>query len=172
VRREVLGQAHPFLGELSRELGETVDLSILDGDRVTFLDQVVAPQRLRAVSAVGESFPLHCCAPGKAVLAVLPPPRLAAAMPARLTAMTSHTITSRAALRLELGQVRVDGVAYDREEHTDGVCAVGAVIDPADHDPLAVSIPMPVQRFHGREAELAAALLATCARIRADLGRD
>ena len=71
VRRSVVIDVHPFMEELSRELEETVDLSILDGDRATFVDQVVSPHRLRAISAVGESFPLHCCANGKALLANL-----------------------------------------------------------------------------------------------------
>ncbi len=69
VRLGVVTEMHPFLTELSRELDETVDLSILDGDRADVVDQVVPPQRLRAVSAVGESFPLYCCANGKALLA-------------------------------------------------------------------------------------------------------
>lgn len=73
VRLGVVTEMHPFLTELSRELDETVDLSILDGDRADVVDQVVPPQRLRAVSAVGESFPLYCCANGKALLAALPP---------------------------------------------------------------------------------------------------
>ena len=73
VRLGGVMDVHPFMEELSRELEETVDLSILDGDRATFVDQVVSPHRLRAISAVGESFPLHCSANGKALLANLPP---------------------------------------------------------------------------------------------------
>jgi DNA-binding IclR family transcriptional regulator len=172
VRRDLLGRVHPYLQDLSRELGETVDLSILDGERVTFLDQVVAPQRLQAVSAVGESFPLHTCAPGKAILALLPGPRLAAALPARLAALTPNTITGPGALRRELARIREEGVAHDREEHTEGICAVGAVIDAAEERPMAVSVPMPAQRYHGREAELTAALLAATTRLRADLNAE
>jgi DNA-binding IclR family transcriptional regulator len=149
-----------------------VDLSILDSDRVTFLDQVVAPQRLRAVSAVGESFPLHACAPGKAMLAALSPTALATVLPARLTRLTANTIAAHSVLRAELNSIRDSGVGYDREEHTEGICAVGALIDPTDPAPMAVSAPMPAQRFHGREAELAAALLATCAEIRRELDAE
>ena len=63
--------AHPFLKELSQKTGETVDLSVLRRDYLIFLDQVVGDQRLRAVSAVGEAFPLTSTANGKAVLAML-----------------------------------------------------------------------------------------------------
>lgn len=165
VRLGVVTEMHPFLTELSRELDETVDLSILDGDRADVVDQVVPPQRLRAVSAVGESFPLYCCANGKALLAALPPERQARALPSRLAPLTANTITDRAALRDELNRIRVDGVAYDREEQTEGICAVGAVLRGVSVELVAVSVPVPAQRFYGREAELAGALLAWVSKV-------
>jgi DNA-binding IclR family transcriptional regulator len=172
IRRQLLARVHPYLQQLSRELNETVDLSVLDGDRVTFLDQVVAPQRLRTVSAIGESFPLHACAPGKAMLAALATEVLAALLPAQLQPLTGNTITSQAALRAELRSVRERGVGFDREEHTEGICAVGALVDRCDPTSMAVSVPLPSQRFHGREEELTRALLDTCAGIRQGLGAD
>ncbi|MEE6179203.1 IclR family transcriptional regulator [Mycobacterium sp. 050134] len=165
VRLGVVMDVHPFMEELSRELGETVDLSVLDGDRATFVDQVVSPHRLRAISAVGESFPLHCCANGKALLANLPPERQAS----RLTPLTPNTITSPAVLRKELERVRAEAVAYDREEQTEGICAVGAVLRGVPGQMVAVSVPVPAQRFYGREAALAAALLAWVERVSASL---
>ncbi len=159
VNRDSLATLHTALAELSRSLGETVDLSVLDGDSVRFLDQVVAPNRLQAVSAVGETFPLHSCAPGKAILDVLAQRGRTDLLPARAAALTANTLTTSAALRRELRQIRQAGVAYDREEHTEGICAVAVVIDPSADAPLAVSVPMPAQRFYGREAELRAAIL-------------
>ncbi|MCV7093089.1 IclR family transcriptional regulator [Mycobacterium interjectum] len=167
VRLGVVMDVHPFMEELSRQLEETVDLSILDGDRVTFVDQVVSPHRLRAISAVGESFPLHCCANGKALLASLPPEQ---ALPSRLARLTDNTITTPAALRRELERVRADGVAYDREEQTEGVCAVGAVLPGVGEQLVAVSVPVPAQRFYRRESELAQALLAWVEKTRRSLG--
>lgn len=166
VRLGVVVDVHPFMEELSRELGETVDLSILDGDRATFVDQVASPHRLRAISAVGESFPLHCCANGKALLAGLPPEQL----PGRLARLTPNTVTSPAALRKELERVRTEGVAYDREEQTEGICAVGAVLPGVSGQMVAVSVPVPAQRFYGRESELALALAAWVKQTRRSLG--
>jgi DNA-binding IclR family transcriptional regulator len=151
--------------ELSRELEETVDLSILDGDRATFLDQVVSPHRLRAISAVGESFPLHCCANGKALLANLPPEEQARAVPSRLARLTVNTITTPAALRKELEHIRAEGIAYDREEQSEGICAVGAVLKGVSDEMIAVSVPVPAQRFYRRESELAQALMAWVERV-------
>jgi DNA-binding IclR family transcriptional regulator len=158
VRRSVVFDLHPFIEELSRELEETVDLSILDGDRATFVDQVVSPHRLRAISAVGESFPLHCCANGKALLASLTQEEQARALPSRLAKLTANTITTPAALRKELERVRAEGIAYDREEQSEGICAVGAVLKNVGDERVAVSVPVPSQRFYRREAELARAL--------------
>jgi DNA-binding IclR family transcriptional regulator len=165
VRTSVVIDVHPFMEELSRELGETVDLSILDGDRATFVDQVVSPHRLRAISAVGESFPLHCCANGKALLANLPPEEQARAVPSRLARLTVNTITTPAALRKELERIRAEGIAYDREEQSEGICAVGAVLRGFSDEMIAVSVPVPAQRFYRRESELAQALLAWVERV-------
>jgi len=170
MRVDLIGRLRPYLEALSRELDETVDLSILDHGRVSFLDQVVAPQRLRAVSAVGESFPAHSCAPGKAMLASLSDPALRDAVPARLEALTPNTITTLSALRRELKLVRERGYALDREEHSEGICAVAAVVATGDATPMAISVPMPAQRFAGREPEVADRLVAICRQVPADPG--
>jgi DNA-binding IclR family transcriptional regulator len=165
VRISVVMDVHPFMEELSRELEETVDLSILDQERASFVDQVISSHRLRAISAVGESFPLHCCANGKAMLATLPLEKQAEILPKRLARLTPKTITTPAALRKELDRIRLEGVAFDREEQTEGVCAVGAVLRGLPEQLVAVSIPVPAQRFYRREQELAQTLLAWVERV-------
>lgn len=157
--RDLVGLLHPHIVSLSRQLSETVDVSVLDGTHVSFIDQVDAPHRLRAASAVGETFPLHTCAPGKALMASLSPSRLQEVLPSTLTASTSQTITSLSRLREQLEEVRATGIAYDYEEQNDGICAAGIAFTAAG-TLLAVSIPMPATRFAGREAECAEALLA------------
>ena len=158
ARRERFAALRPALESLSRELHETVDLSVLESDRALFIDQVVASRRLRAVSAVGDSFPLHSCANGKAMLAAMPEADRERIITGPLQRFTGHTLTEPAALRAELATVRESGVAIDREEQSDGVCAIGAVVSAGSAGLIAVSVPIPAQRFHGREAELAAAL--------------
>jgi hypothetical protein len=58
ARTDFVAIARPFLVRLSNELGETVDLATIRKDHLIFVDQVIGPQRLRTVSAVGETFPL------------------------------------------------------------------------------------------------------------------
>lgn len=160
--REALGeQLRPLLLRLRRELDETVDLAVLDGAAVRFVDQVPAPRRLRAMSSIGELFPLHCTANGKALLAALPEEETLALLPSRLPRLTPQTITSRGRLLKELAAIRVAGVAYDHEEHTEGICAVGVAIDVAgDPAAAAISVPVPSQRFAGNERRLANAVRA------------
>lgn len=163
-REALTDPLRPLLLELRDELDETVDLAVLDGDGVRFIDQLPAPQRLRAASAVGETFPLHCTANGKGLLAAMPEQRLQALLPERLPRLTAHTIASREALLDELAMVRSEGVAFDREEHTEGICAVGAAVLDDTGPVAAISVPVPSQRFAGRERELADAVRSTSSR--------
>jgi DNA-binding IclR family transcriptional regulator len=158
--REAIGERlRPVLLGLRRELDETVDLAVLDGSSVRFVDQVPAPRRLRAMSSVGEVFPLHCTANGKALLAAMPERQAISLLPGRLPRFTANTITGREELLAELATIRAEGVAYDREEHTEGICAVGvAISDGIDLTAAAISVPVPSQRFRGNEEQLASAL--------------
>lgn len=170
VGRGLRDEIRPHLERLSRELGETVDLSVLDGAELRFIDQIAAPHRLRAVSEVGATFPLHCTANGKAIMAALPHARVDALLPSRLYAFTTTTITSRPDLWAELDRVREIGIAFDREEHQIGISAVAMVVRDAFGSLAAVSTPMPTQRFLGREQEVAERVRAVCEAATGDLG--
>lgn len=155
----------PFLVELSHELRETVDLSQLTGQTVTFVDQVIALRRLRAVSGIGISFPLYCTAPGKAVLAALGPAVTKRLLPEHFERFTPSTHLDQASLERELDEVRRTGIAYDREEHTLGICAVGMALQAPDENWYAVSVPLPAQRFYGQESRLTTALTTSLSAI-------
>jgi len=159
---DVTAVIHPYLVQLSHELNETVDLAVLEHDHVVFVDQVpAAARRLRAASSVGAVFPVHCTANGKALLARLPDERVEQLLPPKLERLTPRTITTLPVLLLELDGVRRDGFAIDREEHTHGICAVGAALETHGGPLAAVTVPLPAQRFAGNEAHLVAALTRT-----------
>jgi DNA-binding IclR family transcriptional regulator len=159
----------PFLEQLSHTLDEGASLAVLDGEEVRFLDQAIASHGLRAVSLVGSTFPAHCTANGKALLAALPEQVLEATLPRRLQKLTPNTITSRAALLEELATVRERGVAFDREEHAVGISAAGVTIHDAVGNLAAITVAMPAAPFGEREAEVVAALTRTAERISAAL---
>jgi DNA-binding IclR family transcriptional regulator len=169
VKNDIVAMARPFITGLSTELRETVDLSLVRNDHLVFIDQVIGSQRLRTVSAVGETFPLYCTANGKAYLS-----RLDAAAVERLIgrayeARTPKTLTQLDALMADIQAVRKTGVAYDREEHTLGICAVGVALDDPFGSTLAISVPVPSQRFHQQHALIAERLVATKRAMQADL---
>jgi IclR family transcriptional regulator, acetate operon repressor len=161
VRSDFLALARPFLERLSQELGETVDLGMVKKDRLVFIDQVIGAQRLRAVSAVGETFPLYCTANGKAYLAQLTDAGIEALIGRSYEERTPKTLTRLDALLAELRTARRTGAAFDREEHTLGICAAGVAM----HDPLgnavAISVPVPTHRFQHAQALIVEKLLAT-----------
>jgi DNA-binding IclR family transcriptional regulator len=157
---DIVEIAHPHLKQLSEAGGETVDLAVLRRDHLVFLDQVAGSHRLRAVSAVGEIFPLHCTANGKACLALL---EEAAAR--KLLANSSLTLADGTTRTIddilgELKQVRKSGIAVDEEEHFAGISAVGAAFRDHGGTIYAISIPCPASRFKASRDKLASLLLA------------
>ncbi|MCX7931808.1 MAG: IclR family transcriptional regulator [Rhodovarius sp.] len=162
---DIAALARPLLAELSAALEETVDLAIIRGDQAVFIDQVVGPQRLRLVSAVGEAFPLPCTANGKAYLATLSDEEVARLVGTRYPRRTPNTHTRLASLLADLAEVRRSGVAFDREEHSLGICAAGVALIGPGGEKLAISVPVPAQRFAGREGEIARRLRATAAQL-------
>jgi DNA-binding IclR family transcriptional regulator len=163
---ELRESVRPFIERLRHEADETVDLAVLNRDRVFFVD------RLQALSAIGVSLPAHCTAIGKALLAGLTDEQVERILPQRLPAETANTITSRDELLAELDRVRSSGVAYDREEFTIGISAVGAEIRDASGVVAALSIPVPTARFASQEERLIELLLKTCAEVSATLSAN
>lgn len=163
TRFPILELARPTLEALAEVTGETVDLSVADSTKMVFVDQIPGIHRLAAVSAVGVSFPLHCSANGKAVLASLTPGELEKIRKRmRLTRYTVNTITSWRNLEHELETVRRTGIAHDREEQTLGIRAVGKALRSPNGELSAISIPVPTQRFLTSERALTARLAEHC----------
>jgi DNA-binding IclR family transcriptional regulator len=148
----------PFMKSLSNELGETIDLAMLDNGEALFVDQFVAVQGLRVVAHMGARLPLHCTASGKALLAELTSDEVRDVLPADLPAYTPNTITDHKLLAGELERVRRSGVAYDREEYVMGVCAVATPVHDAVGAVGAFTVEVPVAHFRGNEKKIVAAL--------------
>lgn len=149
----------PFMKDLSNELGETIDLAVLDSGEALFVDQFVAVQGLRVVAHMGARLPLHCTASGKALLAELPAEQAERGLAETLRAFTPNTQIDRAALLRELAEARRTGVAYDHEEYVMGVCAVATPVRDAVGAVGALTVEVSVDRFREREELIAGALL-------------
>ena len=159
--RELVHLLHPALDALSHQIGETTDLAEFQQTTVNFIDQVVAPNMLLAVSGVGRSFPLHSTCVGKAALAQLTPERARRLLPRTLPAFTPNTVTRRDELERQVAEARRTGYAWDNEEHTLGITAVATSFTTPGRTVVTLSIPMPTARAESHGPELVEALLAT-----------
>lgn len=133
--------------------GETVDLSVMRGQRMWFIDQIESSHRLRAVSAVGVRFPLESTANGKAALAALDPADARAAL-SRLDPAVAES------LRAEVAEIRRTGIAFDRDEHTPGISAAAIGRRTLGDNVVAISVPAPTERFREKEGRIIDALRA------------
>jgi DNA-binding IclR family transcriptional regulator len=161
---------HALMEDLARQIGETVDLAVLQGLDIRFVDHVPAQQRLRLGTVIGDVFPAYCTANGKALLAAMPREFVTAALPAQLPALTPHTITDRDELVRELDEVRELGYAFDREEQSERICAVGVLVRDRSGARASLTIAAPAERFYPREDELVEAILRQRDRIGEALG--
>jgi IclR family acetate operon transcriptional repressor len=149
----------PIITALSQSIAETVDLSVLKGNSAVFTDQIQGSHRLRAVSAIGETFPLYCTANGKAMLSLLPRQKAAKLLGGRLPRLTPNTTTNPKELLKLIDSYRRTGIALDEEEHTEGISALGTgFIDPLGRV-IAISIPVPTARFKRIRTRIGAPLL-------------
>jgi len=139
--------AHPILKSLAEQTGETVDLARFNRDHMVFVDQVPGAHRLQAVSAVGDIFPMHCTANGKAALAQLSDIELQRVISEDLQSFTRNTLSTRGALMTEVNEIRTSGIAVDNEEHTLGISAVGMAFQDPARQIYSISIPIPAVRF-------------------------
>ena len=161
VETDFVAIARPFLVRLSNELKETVDLAAVKRDHLVFIDQVIGSHRLRTVSAVGDTFPLYCTANGKAYLAQINDSEIEQLIGVRYEARTPSTLTNLNRLLADLKTVRAGGIAFDREEHTAGICAAGVALRDLLGNFVAISVPVPAQRFYDHQELIADRLLAT-----------
>ncbi len=152
ANRDIRPTLRPFLEKLCKDTGETVDLAHFRGDHVVFVDQVPGGQRLRAVSAIGERFPLVSTANGKACLALLPDEAAHQYLP-----------------ESEIIAIRDKGYALDIDEHTDGISAIGFAFALPAGDIYAISVPTPSHRFATRRDMLIRQLLAAKEAVLAEL---
>lgn len=155
ARFEIAEAARETLTALSRDSGETVDLSVVDNEKIVFVDQIAGTHRLAAISGLGVAFPLHSSANGKAALAAMNEATLAKLKKKLvLTQLTAKTLTSWEALEGEIAEIRKNGVAYDREENSPGISAIAMSVTGPSGELAAISIPVPTQRFAENEQTL------------------
>ena len=156
VHRNVTGLLRRHLERLHASTGDTVDLTLLQGDAAVVIEQVASARTLRVVSQIGTALPLHCTASGKAHLSQLGRAAGLALLGRSLASYTPHSITDPERV--------IDGVlddhqrvSVDQEEFAVGVCAVAVPITGFSEN-YAAAVSMPKLYFKDQFQTTCAAL--------------
>ena len=174
AQRELPDLARPALMELMRHTGETVFLATLTTDRsaVVYIDKVETEHIIRYAAGVGDRRPIHATSTGKAIVAFLPlAEREEILRSVPLTRHTDRTVTTVAALRASLDDIRRAGVCVSVDEVMRGVSGIAApVFDRHGHVVGACAIGAPSDRVRPQLRQLATEVKATARAISALLG--
>jgi len=140
--------ARPYLKALSEECGETVDLSILEGSHVMYLDVIESPQRVKIAAAAGQHLPAVFTASGKALLAFMSNEQVRKIIEQNLAESTNRQNASIDYILEDLKLTAQRGYAIAMQEYEEDINAVAAPIFDADNQPIAsIAIVGPSFRF-------------------------
>jgi IclR family KDG regulon transcriptional repressor len=162
----------PHLRSLQERCTETVNLGVLEGSDIVYLEIVASTQLVRTQARVGGRHPVHTTALGKAILAFLPPEARAAALPRVLRRRTEKSTVERVDLVAELDRISAQGFSEDNNENENGAICLGApVFDSTGTVVGAFSISAPSFRTSAdRKAVWIPQLLACTRAASRDLG--
>ena len=156
--------AGPVCESLADELGETVNVAVLDDGHAVNVCQALGRAAIGSFNWIGRRTPLHATSSGKVLLAFsdedlrdLP-----------MTRFTEHTVTDPARLGQQLTEIRERGWGSTSEELEIGLNAVAAPV-PGTKAAISVSGPayrLTEEKFSGH----AGRLIAAAAQISAGLG--
>src|SRR6185312_3319534 len=140
--------SRPILQQLWRATGETVNLAVLDGREVLYLDVMESSHTFRLVSQVGLRRPVYCTALGKCMLSYIPeeePQYFFEGM--SFERFTPHTIRGAAQLRKEFAAIRQRGYSIDNEEAYLGSRCIGTpIFEASGKITAALSVSGPTTR--------------------------
>ncbi|WP_329312664.1 MULTISPECIES: IclR family transcriptional regulator [unclassified Streptomyces] len=148
-RIDITQVGRPVCERLAEELGETVNIAILEEQYAINLCQVRGPAAVTAHNWVGQLTPLHATSSGKVLLAHLPAKRRVQLLAeAGLKKYTPSTLTARTKLEKNLVEALDRGYAMTLEEYELGLHAMAAPIRDRDGVVIAaISASGPSYRF-------------------------
>ncbi|MFF9185353.1 IclR family transcriptional regulator [Streptomyces misionensis] len=148
VRLDISQEGVPVCREVADELGETVNIAVLDDDAAVNIMQARGTAAVTAQNWLGRRTPLHATSSGKVLLAHLPPTLREGLLARPLHRFTERTVTGAPTLRAELRAVVEQGYGVTLEELELGLAAVAAPVRSHDGEVIAaISVSGPVYRL-------------------------
>lgn len=148
-RIDITQQGRPVCERLAEEIGETVNIAVMQEQYAINLYQVRGPGAVTAHNWVGQLTPLHATSSGKILLAHLPAKERATLLTAAgMKKVTPYTITAKTKLEKNLVTAREQGYAFTLEELEIGLHAMAAPVRNRDGEVIAaLSASGPSYRF-------------------------
>lgn len=148
IRLDISQEGTPLCRELADELGETVNIAILDDDTAVNVAQARGAASVTTYNWLGRSTPLHATSSGKVLLAHATGVARERALAAPLERFTERTVTARPALDAQLATAAELGFALAVEELEIGLNAVAAPVYAHDGAVIgALSVSGPAYRM-------------------------
>lgn len=130
--------SQPYLNNISRELGESSSLAVLDDGEVLYVARAATTRVMSVALNTGSRLPAYCTSLGRVMLAHLSPDELNAYFArTRLKAMTEKTVTTQKRLREILAGVRQSGYAINDEELELGLRSISVPVRGASGQVVA-----------------------------------
>ena len=155
-------QVRPYLTRLHEHFQETVNLGVLHGHRVSYLEILESPNSVRFAARRGDRDQIHSTALGKAIAAHLPEEQVLSILTAEgMPKLTSRTLNDPDEYMQELQVVRERGYALDDRENEEGGRCLAIPIR-GYYLPAGISLSAPQSRFSIDQAdEIAAEFIST-----------
>lgn len=148
ARLDISQEGVPVCREAADELGETVNIAVLDDDAAVNVMQARGTASVSAQNWLGRRTPLHATSSGKVLLAHMPLTLREGFLARPLSRLTERTVTGAALLRTELETVLTRGYAVTTDELELGLAAAAAPIRAHDGNVIAaISVSGPVYRL-------------------------
>jgi IclR family pca regulon transcriptional regulator len=168
----------PYLQRLSDETGFTVNMAILDGTDILYVERCrssrAGQREIDLNLHVGSRLPAYCTSMGKVLLAYLAPKRRAALLDGLpLGKRGPNTLTNRKALEAELAAIRERGLALNNEELAYGLRSIAAPVRGPGGDVVAainLAVHSSMVSMRDLVARLGASLQRTAAEISSQVG--
>jgi len=141
-------EARPIMEQLRDEIGETINLTVREGDEVIYIERATPNRMMRVEQVIGSRAPLHVTAVGKLMLGELGDEFIQAySERSGLKPYTTHTFSTINALSDNIHTSSAQGFAYDNEEAEIGVGCIGVLIYNNKGDVIGgLSISAPIER--------------------------
>jgi IclR family transcriptional regulator, KDG regulon repressor len=166
-------QATPWLKHLRDVTGEAVNIAVLYGQEVVYVNHLPSLEAITVGPLLGLRRPVYASAVGKAIIAFLPvDEREALISSLQLKGLSPKTITTLDLLRGNLDQVVQLGYALDDEETFVGIrCVAAPIRDHTNQVIAALGLSGPTTRIEGeRVSNLGGLVRSLAVEFSASLG--